>query len=183
MSRDYVRHATCTSPANLGPASVQDYQRLKKFHDSAYNDCLGFVKEIVQRTPMREEYHPEKAMTQTVAEWILAQGRDYTRMRLRAMIMELIQMRSWVLYYRTELANEKNPDMIRLLIRLMGEKSEAFIAHEDKVRYLRYRYSIMTPPSVPAPSATTTDPGSTGSCTEEMPPKKRVRPLKRVLGE
>jgi len=173
---DYSKHTNCGEDAHF---SITEWNHLRRFHLESHHVSFDFVKTEMRRTPWREEFKPTDPLALGSAELILAKGPEYTKRRLREMILELVHLRTWVTYHREFMLNSST---LSKYDQKMGyEYTVRFDRLLECARYLRYRYSVMTPPSVPAPSAPSIESGSqdtsqpsTARASYSRPSRKRV---------
>ena len=133
------------------------------------------VKDEVQMTPWGELYgflHPHN---KTAADFILARGRESAKKRLQALVFDAYQILQKKMYYDAELVSTPlNSPLRPAIVKDADAWKHRYESTMDLIRGLRSRYSLTTPPSVPAPSASTTEAGS-GDTSEPAPVKIRVK--------
>lgn len=166
---EYAKHDLASKPRPT--FNLTAYRTLNEWHKNVRKEAFDFTKEQVERTPWGEDFEPRESLAVTTASFILGQGPDHTKRRIREMFLELVHLRTWVMYFRDQA--DKNPTS-RYDARQTYEKVMQFERLLDTLRYLRSKYSITQPPSVPAPSATETEIGSPVISAKRVGKRKNV---------
>lgn len=124
---------------------------------------------------------PLAAASQSACDMIMKRGRDYAWNRLKALVPEAIFLRQWLLYYKNLCLESKNPWVVRMAVKEVGNYNTRLISTLDLLQCLRHAYFATHPPSVPAPNASETDPSSPASSPESVARGGPRNSKKRVI--
>lgn len=148
-----------------------------RFHKAHHDEATEYVGNLLQ-TPRTI---PFAATTAGSCATIMKRGREYAWTRLVEIANEAVRLRLYVMYYKEETLRERTPHLCRIYIRKATEYSTSFEASLDLLYALRNAYYAMYPPSVPAPSATSTAPSSPASSQESAVRTGPRNTKKRVI--
>lgn len=122
---------------------------METFFEERYSDERKNVLDHLNAIRSDEPYLPRHAIVPTTTSFIMSRGREYALQRFRELSQDLVYKHLWYRWY-----------MELRLCRQMTQARKAQAQLLDLCLHLRYVYYQTYPPSVPAPTAPTTEASS-----------------------
>lgn len=156
------------------PSSAQ-LEKWNSFVAQSHVLIKALVKEEMTKTPWGELYGFVHPHNKTATDFIMSRGKEHAKVRLQQLVIDAYQILQKKMYYERDLKLLlPNSHLQQAYQKDVTEWTNRYNSVMDLLRGLRSRYSLTTPPSVPAPSVTTTEAGSVDT-SDAAPIKIRVK--------